>query len=85
MQWHFAMECVLREQLLYDVKMMRRHLDGRFSDRTFRHFPASQRQVIRHTRRREVVAVFCSCRQPETNDDKMIACDQVMNGTILAA
>ena len=64
------------EQLLYDVKMMRRHLDGCFCDRIFRHFPSQRRQVVRHTRRREVVSVYCSCRQLEAEEDKMIACDK---------
>ena len=60
------------EQLLYDVNFMRKHLDKSSSDKIF---PARQRQVVRHTRRREVVPIFCVCRHPEA-DNKTIACDQ---------
>ena len=78
---HSGKQWMCPEQLLYDVKMVRRHLDGCFSDRIFCHFPPCQKQVIRNTHRRE--SVFCSCL--EADNDKMIACDNSTNCTILTA
>ena len=60
-------------------------MDVLSSDIIFRYFPACKRQIICHTLRKEVVSVYCSCRQPKEMTTKLLHVTSVTNGTISTA
>ena len=63
------------ECLTYDIQGMRRYLAGCFEDNLMHNFPAKKRNMINMTKSCEVMSVFCICKMPEEDWEKMISCD----------
>ena len=63
------------ESLSYSVGEMRRHFAGCLEDKLIRHFQAKMRNLRKATKRVEVMNVFCTCRIPEEDGERMISCD----------
>ena len=54
---------------------MRRHFAGCLEDKLIRHFPAKKRNLRKATKRVEVMNVYCTCRMPEEDGERMISYD----------
>ena len=65
---------MLPEELLFDERMMRPHLESCLKDGQMRHFPCKKRSTRSKVRKQEKLEVFCMCRQPEYGN--MISCDE---------
>ena len=63
------------EMLNYDVSAMRRHLAGCLEDQMMRHFPAKRRSIQKMLKKTEMMSVYCVCRMPEVQGERMIYCD----------
>ena len=63
------------EMLLYDSQLMRKHLAGCLEDKMMRHFTAKKRSVRKMTKKAELLDVYCKCRMPEEEGQRMISCN----------
>ena len=69
MQWTTARDTA------HETQLMRKHLAGCLEDKMMRHFISKKRSIRKLTKKTELLHVYCICRMPEEEGQRMICCN----------